>query len=384
MYKKIALLGSTGSIGTQALDVARMQGYQITALAAHHNVQLMEAQIREFHPNLAVLVDESAAKDLKARVADTGTKVLAGLDGLCACAGEAEADTVLNAVVGMVGLAPTLAAIHAKKTIALANKETLVAGGHLVMDAAKEYHVSILPVDSEHSAIFQCLQGSPRKEALKKIILTASGGPFYGKKREELEAITPAQALRHPNWNMGAKISIDSATMMNKGLELIEAVWLFDVPPQDVDIVVHRESVVHSLIEYQDNSVIAQLGVPDMRIPIQYALTYPERVPSPVKALSLSDYGTLTFHAPDYETFQCIHCCRKAISLGGLYPAAANSANEQAVQLFLDGKIGFLDIGHYVEAALQRAPKQPDFTVEDIFEVDRNMRSMVVEMATKN
>lgn len=376
--KRISLLGSTGSIGTQALDVARLQGYHITALTAHSNVEVMEQQIREFCPEIACMMDEKAAADLKARVRDLSVKIVAGMDGLCECAVCSKSDTVLNSVVGMVGLKPTLEAIYAKKTIALANKETLVAGGHLVMQAAKENGVAILPVDSEHSAIFQSLQGSPRKEALKKIILTASGGPFFGKTTACLEQVTAADALQHPNWDMGAKITIDSATMMNKGLELIEAVWLFDLPPAQIEIVVHRESIIHSLVEYQDNSVIAQLGVPDMRIPIQYALTYPERVPSPVRSLSLAEWGKLTFFEPDYDTFQCMQICRDAIAKGGLHPAAANSANEEAVQLFLKGKIKFTDIAYLVKEAMLRAPEQGDYTLADVFAVDCSAREFVL------
>lgn len=349
--KGIALLGSTGSIGTQSLDVCRMHGYRVVCLTANRRVDLMEAQIREFRPDLVSMMDPVAADDLRTRVADTGTKVLSGMDGLIECATYSGADTVLNAVVGMVGLQPTLAAIQTKKTLALANKETLVAGGHLVTNTAKAYGVDILPVDSEHSAIFQCLQGSPEKGAVKKLILTASGGPFFGKTLAELENVTAADALKHPNWDMGAKITIDSATMMNKGLEFIEAKWLFDMPIDAIDIVVHRESVVHSAIAYQDNSVIAQLGVPDMRIPIQYALTYPQRLPSPVQELSLVDYGKLTFYAPDYDTFRCINVCKDAIAAGGLRPAAANGANEESVRLFLNGKIKFTDI-----AVLNRRP----------------------------
>ena len=274
--KKIALLGSTGSIGTQALDVIRLNGYSVTALSANKNYKAVERQAREFHPELVCMMQPQAADALRVLLKDTDIRVVSGMEGLIECATAAHADTVLNAVVGMVGLEPTLAAIRAKKTIALANKETLVAGGRLVMDAAKENGVSILPVDSEHSAIFQALQGSPGRAAVKKLILTASGGPFFGKKESELQNVTVEQALNHPNWSMGAKITIDSATMMNKGLEIIEAAWLFDMQPSRIDVVVHRESVVHSAIEYVDNSVIAQLGVPDMRIPIQYALTYPE------------------------------------------------------------------------------------------------------------
>lgn len=377
--KGIALLGSTGSIGTQSLDVCRMHGYRVVCLTANRRVDLMEAQIREFRPDLVSMMDSVAADDLRTRVADTGTKVLSGMDGLIECATYSGADTVLNAVVGMVGLQPTLAAIQAKKTLALANKETLVAGGHLVTNTAKAYGVDILPVDSEHSAIFQCLQGSPEKGAVKKLILTASGGPFFGKTLAELENVTAADALKHPNWDMGAKITIDSATMMNKGLEFIEAKWLFDMPIDAIDIVVHRESVVHSAIAYQDNSVIAQLGVPDMRIPIQYALTYPQRLPSPVQELSLVDYGKLTFYAPDYDTFRCINVCKDAIAAGGLRPAAANGANEESVRLFLNGKIKFTDIAVLNRAAMEACPQVADYTLDDVLQADRAARDYVIE-----
>ena len=377
--KGIALLGSTGSIGTQSLDVCRMHGYRVVCLTANRRVGLMETQIREFRPDLVSMMDPVAADDLRTRVADTGTKVLSGMDGLIECATYSGTDTVLNAVVGMVGLQPTLAAIQAKKTLALANKETLVAGGHLVTNTAKAYGVDILPVDSEHSAIFQCLQGSPEKGAVKKLILTASGGPFFGKTLAELENVTAADALKHPNWDMGAKITIDSATMMNKGLEFIEAKWLFDMPIDAIDIVVHRESVVHSAIAYQDNSVIAQLGVPDMRIPIQYALTYPQRLPSPVQELSLVDYGKLTFYAPDYDTFRCINVCKDAIAAGGLRPAAANGANEESVRLFLNGKIKFTDIAVLNRAAMEACPQVADYTLDDVLQADRAARDYVIE-----
>lgn len=376
--KNISILGSTGSIGTQSLDVCRMHGYNVKCLTANSSVDIIENQVREFKPELVCMMNEEAAKDLRSRIADTSVKVVSGMDGLIECAVYDGADTVLNSVVGMIGLQPTLEAIKAKKTIALANKETLVAGGHLVTNLAKENGVSILPVDSEHSAIFQAMQGSPRKEAIKKIILTASGGPFFGKKLSELENVTAADALKHPNWNMGAKITIDSATMMNKGLEFIEAKWLFDMPNEDIEIVIHRESVVHSAIVYQDNSMIAQLGVPDMRIPIQYALTYPEREPSPVEPLSLAEYGKLTFFEPDYETFKCINVCKKAIEMGGLHPAAANGANEESVKLFLKGEIKFTDIAYLNEEAMLKAPDKKTFTLEDVLETDRAARDYVI------
>ena len=379
MTKNISLLGSTGSIGTQSLDVAKMHGYNIKCLTANSRVDIIEQQVRQFKPELVCMMNEQAASELKTRIADTSTRVTSGMQGLIECATYEGADTVLNSVVGMVGLQPTLEAIKAKKTIALANKETLVAGGHLVTNLAKENGVSILPVDSEHSAIFQAMQGAPNKQSIKKIILTASGGPFFGKTIDELESVTPADALKHPNWDMGAKITIDSATMMNKGLEFIEAKWLFDMPNDDIEIVVHRESVVHSAIVYQDNSMIAQLGVPDMRIPIQYALTYPERLESPVKYLSLADYGKLTFFEPDYETFKCIDVCRNAIELGGLHPAAANGANEESVRLFLNGKIKFTDIAYLNNEAMKRADDIENFTLADVLEADRRAREFVLE-----
>ena len=377
--KNISLLGSTGSIGTQSLDVCRMHGYKVRCLTANSNVDIIEKQVREFKPDMVCMMNENSAKDLKTKIGDMPVRVVSGMQGLIECATYDKADTVLNSVVGMVGLRPTLEAIKAKKTIALANKETLVAGGHLVTNLAKENGVDILPVDSEHSAIFQSMQGMPSKKAIKKIILTASGGPFFGKKLSELENVTAADALKHPNWDMGAKITIDSATMMNKGLEFIEAKWLFDMPNEDIEIVVHRESVVHSAIVYQDNSMIAQLGVPDMRIPIQYALTYPDREPSPVKELSLADYGRLTFFEPDYETFKCIDVCKNAIEMGGLHPAAANGANEESVKLFLNGKIKFTDIAYLNNEAMKNAPDKKDFTLDDVLETDKTAREYVLE-----
>ena len=377
MSKKISILGSTGSIGTQSLDVARKHGYEVEALTAGSNAELLERQIREFRPKKAALLDRKSADDLKIRVADTDVKVYSSEEGICECAGNTDADVVINSIVGLAGLLPTLTVLRAGKDLALANKESLVAGGLLVKNAAKDSGARILPVDSEHSAIFQCLQGKPSNRALKKIILTASGGPFFGRKREELENVTVEQALAHPNWSMGAKITVDSATMFNKGLELIEAVRLFDVTPDRVDIVVHRESVVHSLVEYDDNSVIAQLGVPDMRVPIQYALTYPERYESPVKELDLAACAKLTFFEPDYETFECIDICREAVARDGLMPAAVNSANEQANLLFRQGRIAFLRIPELIRAAAASATNQESFSVEDILELDALMRSEV-------
>ncbi len=379
--KSINLLGSTGSIGLQTLDVARAHGYKIEALSAYSNVDIIEKQIREFKPAYAALVDEKAAADLKVRVKDLPVKVLSGMEGISFCAAEAKGEITLNSVVGMAGLKPTIDAINAGKTIALANKETLVAGGKLVTDAAKKKNVAILPVDSEHSAIFQCLLGAPKNSALKRIILTASGGPFFGKTKDELQKVTLADALKHPSWSMGQKITIDSATMCNKGLELIEAVWLFDVKPEMIDIVVHRESIVHSLVEYDDNSVIAQLGHPDMRLPIQFAITYPERFPSPEKQLDLWEVGNLSFYKPDYETFPCMDICRVAISKGGLYPAAVNCANEEANLLFRQGKISFTDIPQLIVAASECIENIPNYTLEDVYNTDLFMRETVRKLA---
>ncbi len=383
--KQISIMGSTGSIGTQALDVVRglPEELKVTAVAAHSNIRLLEEQIREFRPALAVVYDQEAAWKLKENVRDCDVRIEAGMEGLCEAAAFSGADMVLNSVVGMIGLRPTLEAVHAGKDVALANKETLVAGGALVMDAARKKGVKILPVDSEHSAIFQCLQGRPPKEAdpenraLERLILTASGGPFFGKTRKELAGVTPEQALRHPNWDMGAKVTIDSATMMNKGLEIIEAAWLFSMPADRIDVVVHRESVVHSLVEYSDYSVIAQLGVPDMRVPIQYALTWPARAPSPVKQLHLAEYGALHFAQPDEETFQCLAACKKALRRGGLAPAAANGANEEAVKLFLDKKISFLSIGQLVTEAMERQEDAVCDSLEAILDADRRAREYV-------
>ena len=381
--KKLSILGSTGSIGTQSLETARKCGYSVSALSAYSNVDLIEEQIREFKPQMAALVDENAAKELKNRVSDLDVTVLSGIEGVCECARAESADTVINSVVGMAGLKPTLAAIESNKKIALANKETLVAGGLLVTTNAKAKGVDILPVDSEHSAIFQCLQGQPTNRALKRIILTASGGPFFGKTKEELSKVTVADALKHPNWSMGQKITIDSATMMNKGLELIEAVWLFSVHPSKIEIVVHRESIIHSAVEYTDNAVIAQLGLPDMKIPIQYALTYPERVESLTGELDLTKLGTLTFYKPDYDTFKCMNICREAIARGGLYPAFANSANEQANLMFRQGKIGFLEIGELVERVMNDAPKVDTYTVDDVYDADIEARNLVIKYSGK-
>ena len=379
MINSISILGSTGSIGTQSLDVVDKLGLKVSAITAASNVDLIENQIRKYKPELAVLFNEDKAAELRLRVKDTGTRVLGGMDGLIEAAVIPSASLVLNSVVGMVGLKPTMAAIEAKKDIALANKETLVAGGDLVTDAVKRNGVKLLPVDSEHSAIFQCLQGAPDNKALKKLILTASGGPFFGKTYDELKDVTVEQALNHPNWSMGAKITIDSASMMNKGLEIIEAARLFDVSGDDIDVVVHRESIIHSLVEYTDNSVIAQLGVPDMRIPIQYAITYPSRFESPVAELSLAEIGKMTFFEPDYETFKCLNACKTALKMGGAATAIANGANEEANMLFRNGKIKFLDIGELVCGAVESVNNFVPSSVDDVIRADSLARQYVKE-----
>lgn len=379
MINNISILGSTGSIGTQALDVVDKLGLNVSALTADSNIDLLEKQVRKYNPKIAAVFNEQKAAVFKENIKDTSTKVISGMDGLLEAAVCNEAELVLNSVVGMVGLIPTLAAANAKKDIALANKETLVAGGKLVTDAVKNNNVKLLPVDSEHSAIFQCLQGMPDKKALKKLILTASGGPFFGKTVNDLKGVTVEQALKHPNWSMGAKITVDSASMMNKGLEIIEAKWLFDMSADDIDVVVHRESIIHSLIEYTDNSVIAQLGLPDMRIPIQYAITYPQRFESPVGELSLSQVRNLTFYEPDYNTFKCLRACKKALSMGGVATVIANGANEVANKLFREGKIAFLDIGDLVMGAIENINNFEPVTVDDVIKADELSRHYVME-----
>ncbi len=374
--KRLSLLGSTGSIGRQALEVARAHHIPVVALTARDHIDLLEQQAREFSPSLVCISNEEHYPELCSRLSDLPIQVVTGEEGLCVAASYEQADIVLNAVVGMVGLRPTLAAIAAKKELALANKETLVAGGQLVIRAAKEAGVPIYPVDSEHSAIFQCLQGSDPSQ-VKRIILTASGGPFYGKTAEELKDITPKQALNHPNWHMGAKVTIDSATLMNKGLELIEAAWLFHKSPDEITVLVHPQSVIHSMVEYNDSAVIAQLGYPDMKLPIQYALTYPNRLPCPTMPLSFADYPQLTFGTPDEETFCCLAACRKAFAKGGLYPAVVNGANEAAVPLFLEGKIPFLKIGELVTGALSLSAPTGDYTVDEVYEATRFAKEYV-------
>ena len=374
--KSMVILGSTGSIGTQALDVARLRNFTVKALTSNSNIDLLEKQIREFKPEIAAVADESRAAELRIKVADTDTKVLGGEEGICAAA-QLDTDKVLNSIVGIAGLKPTLAAIEAGNDIALANKETLVAGGELVTTRAKEKGVAILPVDSEHSAIFQSLQGSPGKQSVKRLILTASGGPFFGRTCDDLKDVTVEQALKHPNWSMGAKITIDSATLMNKGLELIEAAWLFGLPEDKIQIVVQRESIIHSAVQFADHSIIAQLGVPDMRIPIQYALTWPERLPSPVPELDFTALTKLSIATADDETFRCLKACKKAIRKGGLAPCAANGANEAAVAHFLRDEIGFLDIGRLVEGIVDSDSFGGDYTLADVHECDRMARAYV-------
>lgn len=378
MNRRISLLGSTGSIGRQSLDVIAACGMTVAALTANRDVERLEQQCRRFAPELAVMMDESAAADLRVRLADTSIRVAAGMDGLLEAAAIPSADTVITAVVGVVGLRPTLAAIEQGKRIALANKETLVCGGELVMGNAQKYGAEIVPVDSEHSALFQSLQGCADRGEVKRLILTASGGPFYGKTREELENVTLEQALKHPNWSMGAKVTVDSATLMNKGLEFIEAMRLYELPPEKISIVVHRESIVHSLVEYCDNAMIAQLGAPDMRLPIQYALTWPNRTAAVAPALDLLTCGNLTFGAPDEEAFPCLALAKAAAKTGGTATAILNGANEVAVALFLSGKLGFLDIPRLVERALTQIPVVQNPTLDDILEADRASRAVVL------
>jgi len=384
--KKISLLGSTGSIGVQALRVCKNLGFSVTALAAGRNTALLEEQARAFLPGFVCVADESLYSDLKTRLADLPCRVAAGTEAICEAAALDENDMVLNAIVGSAGLAPTLSAVEAGKTLALANKESLVAGGALVMRKAREKGVKIIPVDSEHSAIFQSAERYLGTEAVSKIILTASGGPFYGWTAQQLQQVTPQQALKHPNWDMGAKITIDSATMMNKGFESIEAMWLFDVGPDKIDIVVHRESILHSAVELADGSILGQMGVPDMCLPIQYALTYPERCAGIAPKLDLKKLSVLHFAEPDHENFPAIHICMEAMERGGLAPAAVNAANEQAVALFLQGKIGFTDIAQTV----RRVGLQPQysgqqyhevFTLNDVLAADRAARREVLSLA---
>lgn len=377
--KKISILGATGSIGLQAIDVIEKQGYKATALTANTDSKKMETLIRRCQPQFAAMASKEAAADLRTRVADTNTTVLSGTEGICECAALGENDICLNAIVGMAGLRPTLSALQNGITLALANKESLVAGGDLVKNTAKKNNVSILPVDSEHSAIFQCLAASPSNGGLKKIILTASGGPFFGKTRDELRNVTIRDALKHPNWSMGAKITVDSASMFNKGLELIEACHLFDVSPDLIEIIVHRESILHSAVEFTDGAVIAQLGVPDMRIPIQYALTYPDRFDSPSESIDFAKLAKMTFFEPDEKTFDCLSICREAFIKGGLYPTAVNAANEEANRLFREEKISFLQISELIRTAFSIDCAQKTYTLEMIENVDREARQIVLQ-----
>ena len=374
MSNCISLLGSTGSIGRQSLEVIAACGMTVASLTANRDVARMEAQCRQFRPRLAVMMDPAAAADLRTRLADTSIRVASGPEGLVEAATLEEADTVLTAVVGMVGLVPTLAAVRQGKRIALANKETLVCAGELVMNGADQYGAEIIPVDSEHSAIFQCLQGSRDRGEVKRLILTASGGPFWGWDKEAIASATVEQALKHPNWSMGAKITVDSATLMNKGLEFIEAMRLYRMPPEKISIVVHRESIIHSLVEYCDNAVLAQLGVPDMRLPIQYALTWPARTQAVAKPLDLLTCPPLTFHAPDYEAFPCLSLALEAAKTGGTATAILNGANEAAVGLFLAGQISFGEIAKRVERALAQVPVVQTPALEDVLEADKAAR----------
>lgn len=377
MTKTIALLGATGSIGRQTLEVVRELGLSVAALTAHTQIDLLERQARQLMPRLAVLYDEAAAQELRRRLRGTGIEVMAGEEGLLAAATLPEADTVVTAVMGSVGLKPTLAAIRQGKRIALANKETLVCAGELVMDAAAQYGAEIVPVDSEHSAVFQCLQGCRDRGEVKRILLTCSGGPFYGRTFEELERVTAADALRHPNWHMGPKITVDSATLMNKGLEIIEAMRLYRLPVEQVLAVIHRQSIVHSLVEYRDGALLAQLGTPDMKLPIRYALTYPYRAESPDAPLDLLTCGALTFAPPDETAFPCLRLARQAAKTGGTACAILNGANEAAVGLFLAGEIGFNDIPRRVERAMERVPVQYKPSLADILEADGAARREV-------
>ena len=378
MTKTIALLGATGSIGRQTLEVARELGLTVAALTAHTNIDLLERQARQFRPRLAAVYDAAAAAVLRDRLSDTDIEVLAGKEGLLAAATLAEADTLVTAVMGSVGLAPTLAAIRQGKLIALANKETLVCAGELVMSAAAEYGAEIIPVDSEHSAVFQCLQGCRDRGEVRRILLTCSGGPFYGKTHDQLEHVTAADALRHPNWHMGAKITIDSATLMNKGLEVIEAMRLYALPVEQVQPVIHRQSIVHSLVEFRDGALLAQLGTPDMKLPIRYALTYPYRAETPDAPLDLLQCGALTFAAPDEDAFPCLRLARQCGKTGGTSCAILNGANEAAVALFLRGDIGFNDIHRCVERALSRVAVKYQPSLADILEADRAARQAIL------
>ena len=376
---KISVLGSTGSIGTQTLEIAReYKGISIEAMSAHSNIELLEKQAREFKPKLVCVTDENKANDLKIKLADTNIKVVSGTDGLCAAASIDSAQTVVTAVVGIAGLLPTIEAIKAGKNIALANKETLVTGGHIVTRLARENNVKLLPVDSEHSAIFQSLEGCHDRREIKRILLTASGGPFFGKKRLELMNVTPADALKHPNWDMGAKVTIDSSTLVNKGLEVMEARWLFGT--ENIKVLVHRQSVVHSAVEFCDNAVIAQLGVPDMKLPIQYALTYPNRLPMKSNELDLFAYRDLTFEEPDTDTFFALKLAYDAMKAGGVMPTVFNSADEAAVDMFLKGKLSYLGISDAIQNAMSKIKNIESPSLDDILETDKAAKELVYNM----
>jgi len=380
----IALLGSTGSIGIQTTDVVRSLGRRISVLSAHSNIKLIEEQIREFNPAVAVMTDDSAAKELKIAVSDTDTKVYSGANALCAAVEECDCETVVNAVVGFAGLAPSVSCIKSGKRLALANKESLVAGGSFVTQLARNNGVEIFPIDSEHSAIFQCMLASSNcSKEVEKVLLTGSGGPFRGKGVSDLEGVTPQEAINHPTWNMGRKISVDSATLMNKGLEVIEAVRLFDITTDDIEVVIHKESIVHSLVRFRDKSIIAQMSYPDMKLPISYALTYPERVYNELPPLDLTAVSSLTFEKPDTDTFKCLKLAYRALEMGGNATAALNGANEVAVERFLNLQIGFLDIPRCVEAALD-AFVPTEATYEGVLDADRQGRSVASSIDRKH
>lgn len=377
MKENLSILGSTGSIGTQTLEVAKALGIKVSAISGNNNIDLLEKQIREFKPKIAAVYNEKKAKILKDAVKDTDTKILSKIDGLCEVASYSESDLVITAVSGMIGLLPTLSAIEAKKDIALANKETLVVAGDYVMNAAKEKNIKILPVDSEHSAIFQCLECCKDKNLIKKIILTASGGPFFGKSKKELENVTLDQALNHPSWKMGSKITIDSATMMNKGFEIIEAMHLFGVPEDKIDVVIHPQSIVHSMVEYADNSIIAQMGTPSMKTPIAYAITYPERKDTSVPELNLSKLKNISFFEPDYDAFESIKICKEAVKQGGTSTAIVNAANEEAVRLFLENKIKFTEIISLIKKSQESIQSAQISSVSDILCADKVTREFI-------
>lgn len=377
MKKNIAILGSTGSIGTQTLEVAKALNIKVNAISGNKNISLLERQAREFKPEIIAVFEEKNAKKLKENIKDLNSRVVCGMEGLCEISSMPQSEILVTAISGMIGLQPTIAGINSKKDIALANKETLVASGNLIMNLAKKNKVKILPVDSEHSAIFQCLQGMHSKSDLKRLILTASGGPFFGKTKKELENVTLKEALNHPNWNMGAKITIDSATMMNKGLEIIEAVHIFGMPQEKIDVVVHRESIVHSMIEYKDGSIIAQMGIPSMKTPIQYALTYPERKPSLLENLDLFKVKQLSFYKPDNNVFEAINICRNAIKQGGNKPIIINSANEEAVGLFLKNRIKFTDITKIIKKCEKHFDYEKINNLNNILDTDKKTRQYV-------